>query len=377
MVIFFPKERDASEPRTAVSPESAGQLKALGLAVYVEKGAGLSSGFTDTDYKKSGAVLTGSRHTLITTADIIARVSPPRLADVRLLKKGACHISFFDPFANKAVVAACKKAGISLISLELIPRLTLSQKMDALSSQANLAGYTAVIAAAEKLNKIFPMMMTAAGTISPARVFVIGAGVAGLQAIATAKRLGARVEAFDTRPVVAEQVASLGAKFVSIDIGSTGQTKDGYAKKLTASQLAAQRKAMADVCARSDIVITTAQVFGRRAPRIITKPMILKMKPASVIVDLAASSGGNVEGSKCDKEVVINGVHILAFGNFPGRTAANASAMLANNISHLITHYWKDNFLVLEPDDEILHGCLVTHQGQIFSKTYLDYLKKG
>jgi NAD(P) transhydrogenase subunit alpha len=270
-------------------------------------------------------------------------------------------------------------AEISAVSMEFIPRITIAQKMDSLSSQASLAGYAAVMLAAGKLDKILPMMMTPAGTIAPARVFVIGAGVAGLQAIATAKRLGARVEAFDTRPVVEEQVQSLGAKFVKVDLGETGQTKDGYAKALTAKQLEKQRKVMADHAALADIVITTAQVFGKRAPIIITKDMIKKMKPGSVIVDLAASSGGNVEGVKLDKEVVIDGITILGPENIAGTIPITASQMYSNNVVNFIEHFWdaeKKEFN-LDLEDEIIKSALITHDKKIVNDTIKKIYEGG
>jgi NAD(P) transhydrogenase subunit alpha len=268
--------------------------------------------------------------------------------------------------------------GVSAISMELIPRTTLAQKMDALSSQASLAGYVAVILAAEKLDKVFPMMMTPAGTITPAKVFIIGAGVAGLQAIATAKRLGARVEAFDTRAVVEEQVQSLGAKFVKVDLGETGQTKDGYAKALTEEQLAMQREAMARHCAQADVVITTAQVFGKKAPVIVTREMIRGMRTGSVVVDLAVETGGNVEGSEAGKTTEINGVSIMGMENLPGRVAVHASQMYSSNVGNLISHFWDKEAKKFNLDlgDEIIRGCLVTHDGTIFSET-LKPEKKG
>jgi NAD(P) transhydrogenase subunit alpha len=244
--------------------------------------------------------------------------------------------------------------------------------MDALSSQANLAGYVAVVVAAERLNKIFPMMTTPSGTIPPSRVFVIGAGVAGLQAIATAKRLGAIVEAFDTRPAVEEQVRSLGGRFVKIDIGDTGETEQGYAKQLTEEQLALQREGMAKHLEKSDIVITTAQVFGRRAPRIVTADMVARMRPGSVIVDMAAETGGNVEGSELDKVVDRNGVTILGMGALAGRVAANASQMYSANLVHFVTHCWdaEAKSLAVDLEDEIIKGSLVTHQGEICNELF-------
>jgi len=243
--------------------------------------------------------------------------------------------------------------------------------MDALSSQASLAGHVAVIVAAERLNKVFPMMMTPAGTIAPSRVFVIGVGIAGLQAIATAKRLGARVEAFDTRHVVKEQVQSLGARFVEIDLGETGQTKDGYAKALTKEQIEKQQQEMAKHCAMADVVITTAQVFGRKAPRIVTREMIMAMKKGSVVVDLAAESGGNVEGSVPGQEVIVNGVSIIGLKNSASHVANHASQMYSSNLISFINEFWdgETKSLKLRLDDEIIKGCLVTHENAIFSET--------
>jgi NAD(P) transhydrogenase subunit alpha len=254
--------------------------------------------------------------------------------------------------------------------MEMIPRITRAQKMDVLSSQANLAGYVAVILAAERLDKILPMMMTPAGTISPARVFIIGVGVAGLQAIATAKRLGARVEAFDTRPVVEEQVKSLGARFVKIDLGETGQTKDGYAKALTEEQLQKQREGMAKVCALSDIVITTAQLFGRKAPVIVTENMVRGMSKGSVIVDLAVEGGGNVAGSQIDKEIDVDGVRIIGLGNLPGRVTVHASQMFSSNLYNLVEELWnaEEKRFDLKFEDEIVKGCVITHQGEIVNE---------
>ena len=262
--------------------------------------------------------------------------------------------------------------------MEMIPRITRAQKMDVLSSQANLAGYVSVILAAERLDKILPMMMTPAGTISPAKVFVIGVGVAGLQAIATAKRLGARVEAFDTRPVVEEQVKSLGARFVKIDLGETGQTKDGYAKALTEEQLQMQRDGMAKVCASSDVVITTAQLFGRPAPQIVTAEMVRGMQKGSAIVDLAVEGGGNVAGSQIDQEVDVDGVRIIGLGNLPGKVAVHASQMFSSNLYNLVEEFWdtEEKRFDLNFENEIIKGCVITHQGEIvnemIAKHYAD-----
>lgn len=370
MKIFVPKETHPGEKRVPIIPDSIRKLVKRGAQIEVESGIGETINLSDEDYTKEGAEVSSDRSSSSSSADIVLRLRKPQKEEISLLKKGAIHISFLDPFNETELINEFVNAGVSAISMEMIPRTTLAQKMDALSSQANLSGYVTVIIAAERLDKILPMMMTPAGTISPARVFVIGVGVAGLQAIATAKRLGARVEAFDTRPVVEEQVQSLGAKFVTIDLGETGETKDGYAKELTPEQLQKQREGMAKVCAQSDIVITTAQVFGRKAPLIVSSDMITGMTPGSVIVDMAVESGGNVEGSKVDEEVEVNGVRIIGLGNLPGLVAFNASQMYSANLCNMLEHFWDDEAksFRLDLEDEIIAGCLITHEKQIVNE---------
>jgi len=371
MIIGIPKETFLGEQRVAFIPPSVDRLVKKGATVIIEAGLGASIGISDEEYKKAGATIENNRQTLLSSADIVLRLRKPPIEEISLLKKGSIHISFLDPFNEKALVQSLADNQISSFSMEMIPRTTRAQKMDALSSQANLAGYVTVVLAAERLPKIFPMLMTPAGTIAPARVFIIGAGVAGLQAIATAKRLGARVEAFDTRSVVKEQVQSLGAKFVEIDLGETGQTAQGYAKALTPEQLEKQRQGMAKVCAQSDVVITTAQLFGRRAPVVISKDIIAQMKPGTIIVDMAVESGGNVEGSKLNEEVVTsNGVRILGMGNLPGRVAVHASQVYSTNLHNLLEEYWdKDTkAFKLNTEDEIIKGALITHEGQIVNE---------
>ena len=369
MIIGAVKDIFPGENRIAMTPQGAARLIKKGASLLIEDGMGLGLHYTNDDYIKAGARI-ASCEDILKTADMILRVRKPDMENVSKIKNGAIHVSFLDPFHEKDLINALAGQGVSAISLEMIPRTTIAQKMDALSSQANLAGYVAVILAAERITKILPMMMTPAGTISPARVFIIGAGVAGLQAIATAKRLGARVEAFDTRPIVKEQVQSLGAKFIEIDLGETGQTKDGYAKALTSEQLTKQREGMAKVCGYSDIVVTTAQVFGRKAPVIVTKDMIARMKPGSVVVDLAIETGGNVEGAELNKEITVNGVRIIGLGNLPSHAAVNASDMLAANFANFIEHFWskETNSFNLTPEDEIIKGCLITHDGKIVNE---------
>jgi NAD(P) transhydrogenase subunit alpha len=325
----------------------------------------------DADYRQAGAEISAQREQSLAGADIVLRLRPPPAGEIAGMKRGCIHVSYLNPFTERALVEQLASAGVSAICIEMIPRSTVAQKMDALSSQANIAGYASVILAAERQQRVFPMMMTPAGTIKPLRVFVIGVGVAGLQAIATARRLGAQVEAFDTRPVVEEQVRSLGATFVKIDLGESGQTAQGYAKELTPEQLAKQRELMAQRVAEADVVITAAQVFGRKAPVIVTAEMVKSMKPGGVLVDLAVESGGNVEGIERDREVEVGGVRIVGLANLPGTVAATASEMYSNNLGALIEHFWdkEEKIFRLDPSNDILRGCLVTHEGAICNET--------
>jgi NAD(P) transhydrogenase subunit alpha len=300
----------------------------------------------------------------------VLRLRKPPVEEIPWLKPGVIHASLLDPFNEKELVQKLAEHGVSAISMEFIPRTTRAQKMDVLSSQANLGGYEAVILAARYSNKIFPMMTTAAGTILPTKVFIIGVGVAGLQAIATAKRLGAKVTAYDTRPVVEEQVKSLGAQFFKIDIGETGQTKDGYAKALTPEQIQKQRDAMKKICGDSDVVITTAQVFGRKAPVLVTAEMLDAMKPGSVVVDLAVETGGNVDGVVLNQVTDRKGVKIVGIANLPGRVPLHASQVYSANLTNLVTEFWdkETKSFVLKLDDDIIKGCLITHGGKIVNE---------
>lgn len=364
MLIFFPRE--TGEIRSALTPANAAKLAKLGLQVCVESGLGDALGWPDADYAKSGATIVPAGASVPGEAGVVVRVGKPPGAQ-SAAPRGAVHIGSLDPFRERGLVGELAAAGISAISVEMIPRSTIAQKMDVLSSQASLAGYAAVILAAERLDRIFPMMMTPSGTIAAAKVFIIGAGVAGLQAIATAKRLGAKVEAFDTRPAVEEQVQSLGAKFIKVDLGETGQTEQGYAKALTEEQLAKQREVMAKQVAQADVVITTAQVFGRPAPRILTTAMVEAMRPGSVVIDMAAATGGNVEGSEPGIERKVGGALLFGGRNLADHVAVNASQMLSNNYLALIEHLWdkEAKALKIDPADEILSGCLLTHGGQV------------
>ena len=373
MQIFFPKEKE-SENRVSILPETVKKLVELGISVEVETSLGNTVHVSDDLYASSGASISKNRNSSLSSSDVICRINKPEKEEISFLKKNSIHISFLDPFNEIELVKEFANSNISAISMELIPRITRAQKMDALSSQANLGGYAAVIEASRCLGKSFPMMMTAAGTISPSKIFVIGVGVAGLQAIATAKRLGARVEAFDTRPVVEEQVRSLGARFVQIDIGETEETEQGYAKELSKEQIKMQQEGMKKICSQSDVVVTTAQVFGRPAPRIVTKEMIEVMKPGSVIVDMAVSTGGNVEGSRAEESVIQNGVTIIGLSNLPGEVAFDASLVYGNNLFNLIEEYWDSENKKFDFDitDEILSGCVVTHEGDIVNNMVKD-----
>lgn len=377
--LFFPRERSAAEPRVSIVPESVTKLKKLGAEILVEAGIGRTLGISDQQYESAGASVLAHPEQGIGQADIILCLRKPDSSLVKLLHQGQTLISHLEPFHSRDLIQQLCVQKVSSIAMELIPRSTIAQKMDALSSQANLAGYVAVLLAAQHLTQIIPMMMTPAGTIKPARFFIVGVGVAGLQAIATAKRLGARVDAFDTRPAVEEQVKSLGAKFVKIDLGETGQTKDGYAVSLTEEQVALQREAMARQCALSDVVITAAQVFGRQAPILITQKMLEHMRPGTVVVDTAIETGGNVEGSVTDEIVDFNGVKILGMRNLPARVAVDASFLYSNNLVSFISHFWNDDTkrFVMNRDDEIIQSALVTHEGVITSQRIQSLINAG
>ena len=371
MQIGVLKETHPGENRVALIPDTVKKLVKLGADITVESALGQGSGFADEEYAEAGAAVSSDRNGMLGQSDVILRIRKPEADEVGKLKQGCIHISYLDPFNEGELVDALARHGISAISMEMIPRTTLSQKMDALSSQANLAGYVAVMLAANSLDRLLPMMMTPAGTIKPAKVFVIGAGVAGLQAIATAKRLGAKVTAFDTRPVVAEQVRSVGAKFLEIDLGETGETKDGYARELTPEQVEKQRQGQKAAIADSDIVITTAQVFGRKAPVLVTTDMVEAMQPGSVIVDMAAETGGNVEGSVAGREVNVNGVTIIGQGNWANFVSRDASQMYSSNLLNMVSEYWdqENKTFVLDRENDIIQGCLITHGGAIVNET--------
>ena len=377
MRLAIPRETHPGENRAAVTPDTVKKLVRLGADIAIESGAGAGAGFPDEAFTTEGATVESDRDALLGGADMVLRLRKPDLGEVAKLKDGCIHVSYLDPFNEHDLIKEFATRNVTAVSMEMIPRSTRSQKMDALSSQANLAGYIAVMLAATRLPRIFPMMMTPAGTLKPAKVFIIGAGVAGLQAIATAKRLGARVTAFDTRPVVAEQVQSLGGKFLEIDLGDTGQTKDGYAKELTPEQVEMQRQAQKAVIAESDVVITTAQVFGRKPPVLVTADMVEGMAPGSVVVDMAAETGGNVEGSVPNEVVDVGGVTIIGTGNLANLVARDATQMYASNMFNLVEDTWdkEEKTFVLDLENDILPGCVITHGGAIVHPTIKNIIE--
>jgi NAD(P) transhydrogenase subunit alpha len=360
-------ETHQGERRVALVPDIAAKLVASGFEVAVEAGAGERADFTDAAYREAGVVVEVDRQALLTTADVVLSVQPPRLEDVALLRAGAASISFLQPAAQGAIVEALAARGVTAFSLVLLPRTSRAQSMDALSSQSSLGGYKAVLMAANRLGKFFPMLITAAGTIPPAHVLVLGAGVAGLQAIATARRLGAVVEAYDVRPAVRDEVKSLGARFLELEL-ETQEGEDGYAHEQSEAFLSKQRELLTERVAANDVVITTASIPGRKAPLLITAAMIKGMRRGSVIVDMAAESGGNCEESQPGQVVETNGVWIDGTTNIPSTVALHASQLYAKNITNLLQHLVRDGELKLDFEDEITRGCCVTHAGQVVNE---------
>ncbi|MDR2396974.1 MAG: NAD(P) transhydrogenase subunit alpha [Puniceicoccales bacterium] len=369
MQIFVPREKQ-EETRVAVTPDTVKKFKKLGIEVCVEEGIGRASFYSDEAYRLAGASIIPNEQCFgqLEHTDCILHVLPLDAEHLTYVKENAWHISFFDSFHYASLLDLFKQRKLNVVSLERIPRISLTQKMDALSSQSSLAGYVAIIQGANHLMRTLPMMVTPAGTLQAARVFVIGAGVAGLQAIATAKRLGARVEAFDTRPEVEEQVHSLGAKFLKIDLGKTESTSQGYAKALTEEQLNHQRQWMARTCSHADIVITTAKVFGRKAPLILTQSIIDQMHAGSVIVDLAVETGGNTEGLISGENVMSEkGIFILGEGYWERKVATAASQMLSANLYAFVEHFWspETKFFKNDAEDDILKSCMCVKAGEI------------
>ena len=366
MNVGIPKETFPGETRVAVIPETVKNLVEKGMKVSVEAGAGALADFTDEQYKQAGAAIEKSHDKLLGASDLVLKIQRPEDKEVGKMKEGAALITFLQPFSNPGLLKKLAARNISAMSMEMVPRITRAQNMDALSSMATVAGYKAVLLAANEFHRFFPMFMTAAGTIPPARALILGAGVAGLQAIATAKRLGAVVEAFDTRPVVKEQVESLGARFVALDVAhEEAEDEGGYAKELSAEHHKKELELIGGRLLRTDIVVTTAQIPGKAAPRLITAEMVKRMKPGSVIVDLAAESGGNCAFTELGKTVVKHGVTVIGPANLPGLMPVHASQMYSKNIGNLVLHLVGEDGMTLDFDDPITAGVMVTHGGKI------------
>ena len=367
MKVATPKELVHDERRVALVPDTATKLIAAKLEVSVQVGAGGSAFIPDESYEKAGARLVTHAADLLVDADVVLKVQAPMPSEVELLPKGAVLISFLQPATQGDIVKALARRGVTAFSLELLPRISRAQSMDALSSQASAAGYKAVLMAGERLGKFFPMMMTAAGTVAPARVLVMGAGVAGLQAIATARRLGAVVSAYDVRPAVKEEVQSLGGTFIELAL-ETQEGEGGYAREQSEEFLRKQRELIGEHVAKSDVVITTAAVPGRRAPLLVTGDMVKGMRPGSVIVDLASETGGNVELTEAGKDVDVNGVTIIGTRNVPSTMPLATSQLYARNVANLLLHLVKDGTITLDFTDEITKGACVTHDGEIVNE---------
>ncbi len=366
-VLAVTRERRAGETRVAATPDAAKKLIALGLEVVVEAGAGVAAAAPDADYAAAGARVAASASEALKDADIVLKVRGPAEEEIAALKPGAVVVGLLNPYQDRPLIDALNGRGVTVFAMELVPRITRAQVMDALSSQANLAGYRAVIEAAEVYGRALPMMMTAAGTVAAAKVFVMGAGVAGLQAIATARRLGAVVTATDVRPAAKEQVESLGAKFIAVEDEEfkAAETAAGYAKEMSAEYQAKQAALVADHIKKQDIVITTALIPGRPAPRLVSAEHVASMKPGSVLVDLAVEQGGNVAGAQAGEIVETSGVKIVGIPNLAGRVAADSSALYARNLTAFVGLLVKDGAVAPDYDDEILKAALVARDGAV------------
>ncbi|HSN67781.1 MAG TPA: Re/Si-specific NAD(P)(+) transhydrogenase subunit alpha [Thermoanaerobaculia bacterium] len=360
--VFIPRE-SAGEQRVAATPETVRHYVKQGLEVLVESGAGAGAHFSDAEYEGAGAKI--GQGSALSAADVVLKVAPPTPAEAARMKEGALLISFLAPHRNVELVRALQQRRITALAMELIPRTTKAQVMDALSSQASIAGYKAVLLAATRLGKYFPLLMTAAGTIKPARVVIMGAGVAGLQAIATAKRLGAVVEVSDIRAAVKEQIESLGGKFIELPMEESGEGAGGYAREMGEDFLRKQREIVAQHVAHADVVITTAQIPGKRAPVLLTREMVEKMKPGSIVVDLAVESGGNCELSELDREILHNGVLVMGVSHLPSDTPHDASTLYSRNVQNLLLYLWKEGKVNLDFADEITAGSALTHAGEV------------
>jgi len=378
-LVFVGKETDAAEPRVAASPDSIKKMVSLGLEVTVESGAGDRSKIADSAFKAAGAAI--GKATAVAKADVVLRVRRPSAAEAKKMKPGAIVLAQMDPYGNETALADIAKAGVTAFAMELMPRITRAQSMDVLSSQANLAGYQAVIEASHAFSRAMPMMMTAAGTVPAAKAFVMGAGVAGLQAIATARRLGAAVSATDVRPAAKEQVASLGAKFIAVedDEFKAAETAGGYAKEMSKEYQAKQAALVADHIAKQDMVITTALIPGRPAPKLITSAMLKSMKDGSVVVDLAVERGGNVEGSVSGKVVQVGGVTVIGYPNLAGHVASSASLLYAKNLLTFLQTMIdsETNSVSVDLSDELVKATALTHGGKLIHPAFGGETEKG
>ncbi len=383
MKVGIPKEIVRGETRVAVIPKMVSVLQRNGHEVLVESGAGQAAAHPDEAYREAGATVVKDAAELYGSVDLLFKVQAPRKHpvtkrhEVDMLREGAAYIGFLNPVYNKDAIRRLAERKITSFAMEFVPRISRAQNMDALSSMATLAGYKAVLIAADNLGKIFPLMMTAAGTIPPATVLVLGVGVAGLQAIATAKRLGAKVEAFDPRPAVKEQVESLGAQFVPMEVLEDVETKDGYAKEQPEEFLNRERQVIGERLPRVDAVITTAQIFGKKAPLLITEEMVRKMPQGAIIVDLAAEQGGNCTLTKPGEMIEVNGVHIFGAVNLPATLPIHASLMYSKNVTNLFQHLYKDPEKGLDFEDEITRGACITRDGAIVNEVVKNIVESG
>ena len=377
MKIGIPKEIFKGERRVAIVPKIAAQLIKDGHEIFIESNAGEDAYFSDTEYESVGTCIVKDTKLLYSESDVIMKVQPPQNQEVEMMKLGSIYIGFLASVLDSEFTKLMNKRNLTSFAMEFIPRISRSQCMDALSSMASIAGYRAVLTAAQHLGKFFPLMMTAAGTIPPAKVLVIGAGVAGLQAIATARRLGARVEAFDTRPAVKEQVESLGAQFVEMELVKDAETATGYAKEMTEEFIRKEHEIIGDRAAQNHVVITTAQLFGKRAPILITEEMVKNMQKGSVIVDLAADQGGNCEITEPGKSVYKYGVIICGETNLPSTLPIDASSMYSRNITQFFNHLYMNNNETLDFEDKITKSSCVTHNGEIINDFVKKIIKKG
>ncbi|MBT5305694.1 MAG: Re/Si-specific NAD(P)(+) transhydrogenase subunit alpha [Candidatus Scalindua sp.] len=377
MKIGIPKEIYEGEKRVAIVPKMVTQLINDGHEVFIETGAGDKSYFVDAKYERANAVIVKDKQLLYSEIDVIFKIQPPQREEFEMMKDGTTYIGFLSSALTAEFFKLMNERYITSFAMEFIPRISRTQSMDALSSMASIAGYRAVLTAAQYLGKFFPLLMTAAGTIPPAKVLVVGAGVAGLQAIATARRLGARVEAFDTRPAVKEQVESLGAQFIEMELVADAETTTGYAKEMTEEFMKKEREIIGDRTAQNHVVITTAQLFGKKAPILITEEMVKKMQEGSVIIDLAAEQGGNCEITEPGKNICKHGVTICGLLNLPSTLPIDASSMYSRNITQFFRHLYSTEDRKLDFEDKITKSSCVTHNGEIVNDYVIKAIRKG